>query len=343
MNKGTEYMKRAFELAIQGLGACYPNPMVGCVIVHEDKIIGEGWHQKAGEGHAEVNAIHQVKDKSLLREATVYVTLEPCSHYGKTPPCADLLSKYPVKKIIVANHDPNPLVAGKGIRKLKEAGIEVETGLLEEIGLWINRRFFTFIQKKRPYIILKWAETEDGFISRKNYDSKWISNPDSRKLVHKWRSEEQAILVGRNTAEKDNPSLNVRLWQGNNPIRILIDRKLKLNSDLTVFDQKQRTICFNELKECENNLIEYIKLDAEKSLVNNVTEALYQRQIQSVIIEGGAQVLDIFIKENNWDEARIFRCPQNFGEGIKAPFITGSIKEQAKIEKDTLTLLTNTN
>ncbi|HKZ37838.1 MAG TPA: bifunctional diaminohydroxyphosphoribosylaminopyrimidine deaminase/5-amino-6-(5-phosphoribosylamino)uracil reductase RibD, partial [Chryseolinea sp.] len=246
------FMLRAMELALLGSGLVSPNPLVGCVITYEGKIIGEGWHKKYGEPHAEVNAVNSVPDKRTLRESTVYVTLEPCAHFGKTPPCADLLIEHQIKKVVVANLDSNPLVAGEGIRKLRSSGIEVITGVLDKKGRALNKRFFTIMEKQRPYIILKWAETADGFVARKNFDSKWISDEYSRQLVHKWRAEEDAVLVGMRTAQLDNPELNVRNWSGRNPIRIVIDRFLKLNEKIHLFDGSQKTICYNVLKHEEH-------------------------------------------------------------------------------------------
>ena len=214
------YMHRALELARNGAGKVSPNPMVGCVIVHNGTIIGEGWHQQFGGPHAEPNAIAAVNNQELLKDATLYVTLEPCAHFGKTPPCAHLIIEKQIPRVVVCNLDPNPLVAGKGIKLLKDAGIEVKTGILAQEGAFLNRRFFTYINHKRPFIILKWAETADGFVARENYDSKWISNALSRKLVHKWRTEEDAILVGKNTALYDNPQLTSRDWEGKNPISV---------------------------------------------------------------------------------------------------------------------------
>ncbi len=260
------YMQRAFELAKLGIGSVSPNPLVGCVIVYQDKIIGEGYHQKYGESHAEVNAINSVKNKELLKEADVFVTLEPCSHYGKTPPCADLLVKHQVKKVWIANLDPNPKVDGGGIEKLKKAGIEIETGLNSEIGEDINRRFFTFMRKKRPHIILKWAETEDGYVARKNFDSKWISNTYSRQLVHKLRAEEDSIMVGTNTAKYDNPKLNVRDWNGSNPLRIVIDKQLSLANNLHLFADDEQTICYNLVNHEKSGSVTYVKLDSENFL-----------------------------------------------------------------------------
>ena len=261
-SKDEFFMRRAMELATLGLGKVSPNPLVGCVVVHDNKIIGEGWHKLYGSAHAEVNAIDSVIDKNLLQESTVYVNLEPCSHYGKTPPCADLLVSHKVKRVVIANVDPNPKVAGTGINKLMEAGIEVGRGVLEEKGNDLNKRFFCAFRKQRPYVILKWAETADGFIARENYDSKWISNEFSRQLVHKWRSEEDAILVGKNTALYDNPKLNVRNWTGRDPIRVVIDHNLSLPEELELMSKsEQQTICYNTERDEEKG-IALVKLDA---------------------------------------------------------------------------------
>ncbi|MEO1653709.1 MAG: bifunctional diaminohydroxyphosphoribosylaminopyrimidine deaminase/5-amino-6-(5-phosphoribosylamino)uracil reductase RibD, partial [Bacteroidota bacterium] len=246
-------MRRTLELASMGQGKVSPNPLVGAVIVWNQKIIGEGWHNKYGEAHAEVNAIQSVTDPTLLSESSIYVNLEPCSHHGKTPPCADLLIKHQFKKVCIAHMDPNPLVAGNGVAKLQEAGIEVELGILEEEAQYLNRRFLRFMKDQRPYVIFKWAETADGFMARENFDSKWISNLLSRKLVHKWRAEEDGIMVGKNTARWDNPKLTVRDWSGKNPIRIVIDRQLELSPSLHLFDQQTPTICYNLLKNEEKN------------------------------------------------------------------------------------------
>lgn len=311
-------MQRAIELAALGKGYVSPNPMVGCVIVHESRIIGEGWHRKYGEAHAEVNAINSVEDQSLLTESTCYVTLEPCAHHGKTPPCADLLVSMKLKKVVIAAVDSNPLVGGKGIEKLKAAGIEVETGCLEKEALQQNVRFFTMIEKQRPYIILKWAETADGFVARRNFDSKWISNEYSRSLVHQWRAEEDAILVGSNTAAYDNPSLNVRSWVGNDPLRIVIDRKQSLKMDLNLFDQSIPTIIYNCQKTESEGQLEWVKLNDEE-FIESLVKDLGQRKIQSLIVEGGATVLKAFIEAGLWDEARVFISSVEFGDGIPAP------------------------
>ena len=315
------YMQRALQLARLGAGAVSPNPMVGCVIVHNDKIIGEGWHKEYGEAHAEVNAVNSVSDKSILSQSEVYVTLEPCSHFGKTPPCADLLIGHKVKKVYVCNHDPNPLVAGEGIEKLRQTGIEVETGLLENEGRKLNKRFFTFIEKKRPYIILKWAESADGFMAKPNYEAVQISNLLSRRLVHKMRSEEDVIMVGTNTARYDNPKLDTRLWTGKNAIRGVIDKQLTLPQNLHLFDNSQATICFNYLihRKIDNNI--FIKIPPNVSSEKFIIKKLYQRKIQSIIIEGGSILLQSFIDLGLYDEAVILKTKKLLGDGITAPKI----------------------
>jgi len=313
-------MNRAMELARLGFGNVSPNPMVGCVIVYNNKIIGEGFHQQYGGPHAEVNAINSIKDKSQLPESAVYVSLEPCSHYGKTPPCTDLLVKHKVKKVYISNIDPNPLVVGKGIDILRNAGIEVEKGVLEEEGMDLNKRYFTSISQNRPYIILKWAETADGFIARKNFDSKWISNEYSRKLAHKWRAEEDAILVGKNTAKYDNPTLNVRDWEGKNPLRIVIDYELQLDQKLNLFNRQIPTICYNLKKDNETDNLAYVILK-KASFFHELLTDLNNRNIQSLIIEGGAATLSTFIEAGLWDEARVFQSTTCFGNGVKAPQI----------------------
>jgi diaminohydroxyphosphoribosylaminopyrimidine deaminase / 5-amino-6-(5-phosphoribosylamino)uracil reductase len=316
------FMQRAFELALLGVGQVSPNPRVGCVIVHDGKIIGEGWHKNYGEAHAEVRAIESVADASFLKESTVYVNLEPCSHFGKTPPCADLLIHHNVKKVVIANLDTNPLVGGEGIKKLRSASIEVLTGILEKQGRELNKRFFTFVEKQRPYIILKWAQTADGFVAQPNYESKWISNDYSRQLVHKWRTEEDAVLVGTRTAAHDNPTLNVREWTGRNPVRIVLDRFLRLSDKLNLFDKTQKTICYNVLRHEEHTNLSLIRVD-ENDFVQHVVKDLHKLKIQSVIVEGGAQTLQLFIDAGLWDEARIFTSTRTFQHGINAPTISG--------------------
>lgn len=329
------FMRRALELASLGIGNVSPNPLVGSVVVHEGKIIGEGWHKKFGEAHAEVNAIESVENKNLLKESTVYVNLEPCSHFGKTPPCADMLISREVKKVVVSNLDSNPLVAGNGIKKLRAEGIEVITGILDKQGKELNKRFFTFMEKHRPYIILKWAETADGFIARENYDSKWISNEYSRQLVHKWRAEEDAILVGARTAAHDNPQLNVRDWTGRNPVRIVIDRFLKLDDTLHLFHQNQKTILYNLIKHEEHPFLSLVRIN-EDNFFENLVHDLYKKQVQSVIIEGGATILNFFIELGLWDEARVFQSSRIFNKGIPAPALSGILAESHSVQSDTL-------
>lgn len=333
-------MQRAFELALNGVGYVSPNPRVGCVIVRDGKIIGEGWHEKFGEAHAEVNAVNSVGDVSLLQGSTVYVSLEPCSHTGKTPPCADLLIRHQVKKVVISTVDTNPLVGGQGIKKLTEAGIEVVTGVLEEKGRELNKRFFTFVEKKRPYIILKWAQTVDGFIAHSNYESKWISNEHSRQLVHRWRSEEDGVLVGTRTAAHDNPSLTVREWTGRDPVRIVIDRFLRLPESLHLFDRSVNTICYNLRKHEAHRNLSWVRLD-EAEFINQLMDDLFKRGIQSVIVEGGRQTLQLFIDLIRWDEARIFTSPRTFGTGIVAPVIHGCSKVTTDMFGDSLSIVSS--
>lgn len=335
MNTDQQFMRRALELAELGRGKVSPNPMVGCVIVNEGLIIGEGYHEEYGQAHAEVNAVNSVENQDLLRESTVYVTLEPCAHFGKTPPCANLLVKNKVKKVIIAAFDSNPLVGGKGIQILKEAEIEVQTGLLEAEARAQNRRFFTQIEKQRPYIILKWAQSADGFVARSNYSSKWISNARSRQLVHKWRAEEDAILVGKNTAKYDNPSLNVRDWVGSNPLRLVIDSRLELPSSLSLFDQSISTICYNIIKSESQENLEFVKLPHDFS-IQDILEDLQSRSVQSLIVEGGSFVLNKFISAELWDEARVFTSKTKFESGIKAPIMPLPSAEIISVEDDTL-------
>ncbi|MFV7234656.1 bifunctional diaminohydroxyphosphoribosylaminopyrimidine deaminase/5-amino-6-(5-phosphoribosylamino)uracil reductase RibD [Flavobacterium sp. ZB4R12] len=356
MKTHEKYIKRCIQLAKNGLGTTYPNPLVGSVIVYEDQIIGEGWHKKAGEPHAEVNAINSVKDKSLLKKATIYVSLEPCSHFGKTPPCCDLIIKNGIPNVVIGTVDPNEKVAGNGIKKLLEAGIHVTVGILETECNELNKRFFTFHEKKRPYIILKWAESQDGFIapdetlrnpeaSGQNDNEKkpfWITNSYSRQLVHKWRTEEQAILVGTQTVIDDNPKLNARDWSGKNPIRLIIDQNNRIPEDSHIFDKQVKTILFSKSKttiEKENTIFEVI--DFEQNIAKQIIKALYQHQIQSVIIEGGRQTVQTFIDANLWDEARIFVGNVQFTAGTKAPILDKKPFEKYSISNDELIISRN--
>jgi len=328
-------IQRTFDLARLGSGAVSPNPKVGCVIVKDGEVIGEGWHQKYGEAHAEVNAVASVADKEQLPGSTVYVSLEPCSHFGKTPPCSDLLIQYGVQKVVVSNLDTNPLVAGEGVRKLREAGVEVISGVLEKEGRELNKRFFTFHEKQRPYIILKWAQTSDGFVAHSNYESRWISSEFSRQLVHKWRSEEDAVLVGTKTAAHDNPNLTVRDWSGRNPVRLVIDRFLRLSDTLNLFDKSVPTICFNLLKHEEHQNLKLVRLD-EQDFIQQLSGYLHKQKIQSVIIEGGSQTLSFFIESGLWDEARVFTSTRAFYKGIKAPIFQGDLILREMISTDLL-------
>lgn len=333
-------MARALELAEWGAGSVSPNPLVGCVIVRDGRIIGEGYHEVYGGPHAEPNAVAAVGDPALLEGSTVYVTLEPCAHYGKTPPCADLLVSKKVQEVVIAARDSNPLVGGKGIDILQTAGISVVAGILEQEARWQNRRFFTAMEKKRPYLILKWAQTRDGYIARPNYDSKWISNPLSRQLVHRWRAEEDAILVGTKTAHYDNPKLNVRDWTGRDPVRIVIDKHLTVDPNSFLFDRTQPTLCYNLLKSEVSENLEFVRMDQSFSLEDLLAD-LHRRKVQSLIIEGGSHLLQQFIERELWDEARVFTGKIEFGAGIPAPR-TGTLPwETRTIEDDRLDLYLN--
>jgi diaminohydroxyphosphoribosylaminopyrimidine deaminase/5-amino-6-(5-phosphoribosylamino)uracil reductase len=345
-------MRRCLELAKNGLGTTYPNPMVGSVIVCNGKIIGEGWHKKSGEPHAEVNAVNAVKDKSLLKSSTIYVSLEPCSHFGKTPPCCDLIIENKILNVVVGTVDSNVKIAGNGIKKLIEAGAKVTVGVLENECKELNKRFFTFHEKKRPYVILKWAETLDGFIAPlilrqaqddiKNRKPVWITNDYSRQLVHKWRSEEQAILVGTQTAIDDNPTLDVRNWTGKNPVRIVLNQNNRISKESHVFDNQVKTIILSAVPKTineESTIFE--KINFKQNLAEQILNVLYKHQIQSVIIEGGAQTLQTFIDENLWDEARVFIGIQNFESGIKAPILALNNMEKQIIYNDKLLISRN--
>ncbi|MBQ7550096.1 MAG: bifunctional diaminohydroxyphosphoribosylaminopyrimidine deaminase/5-amino-6-(5-phosphoribosylamino)uracil reductase RibD [Bacteroidales bacterium] len=308
------YMQRCLQLAALGLGKVQPNPMVGAVIVHNNSIIGEGFHQQYGQSHAEVNAIQSVNDKSKLAESTIYVSLEPCSHYGKTPPCADLLIQWKIPRVVVGTTDPHQKVNGQGISKLKNAGVQVKVGVLEDECRFLNRRFFAYHQKKRPYIILKWAQSSDGFmdIDRANgHREYWITNKEMRILSHKWRSEEQAILVGYNTYCNDHPQLTTREYPGNNPQRYIM-----VNKGIPYSISKDYNILPNQLDE--------------------VIDTLYHHQIQSVIIEGGRKTLDLFLQADLWDEARVFIGNQKLGQGGQAPAIPALPDKETAINHNLL-------
>ncbi len=348
------YMKRCMELAGKGLGYTAPNPIVGCVIVNDSKIIGEGYHVSYGSHHAEVNAINSVKDKSVFSKSRLYVTLEPCSHFGKTPPCTDLILKHKIPEVIIGMKDPFEKVNGSGIQKLKKAGIKVISGVLEKECRFINRRFIIFHEQKRPYIILKWAQSMDGFIAPDqqsfaktqatipgNKKIYWISNEYSRMLVHKWRSEEAAVMTGTNAAQKDDPRLTVRNWQGKNPIRIVIDKNLKLDRSLNLFDRKARTVVYTSKNKSSEINLEFVKINFDGNVLKQIMSHLYGENIQSVIVEGGTILLRSFIEKKLWDEARVFSNNSILNSGVTAPEIKGNILYTREIDNDTLTVFKN--
>lgn len=319
-----KYMRRCIELAKNGLCNVSPNPMVGAVIVCDGRIIGEGYHIRCGEAHAEVNAIRAVKDESLLKRSTIYVSLEPCSHYGKTPPCADLIIEKQIPRIVIGCQDPFSKVAGRGIQKLRDAGREVTVGILEEECKNLIRRFITFNTLHRPFITLKWAESADHFIDIKRTEGKPVilSSPLSSMLVHKKRAETDAIMVGRRTALLDNPSLTVRNWYGRNPIRVVLDRTLSLPKGLQIFDGEIPTLIFTEKEQQEEKNVTYITINFSHNPLIQIMEELYQRKIQSLLVEGGSQLLQSFIDNGLWDEAYIEKCPSRLYSGVKAPEIS---------------------
>ncbi|WP_332026354.1 bifunctional diaminohydroxyphosphoribosylaminopyrimidine deaminase/5-amino-6-(5-phosphoribosylamino)uracil reductase RibD [Kaistella sp.] len=312
------YMKRCIDLAKKAVGHTYPNPLVGSVIVHNGLIIGEGFHQKAGENHAEINAINSVKNKALLKEATIYVSLEPCAHFGKTPPCANKITETGFKKVVIGTLDSHEKVNGKGKMMIENAGIEVVSGVLENECQKLNKRFFTFHQKKRPFIILKWAESGDGFLD-KDFKPTQIGNSLTKQFVHQLRSEEHAILVGTNTALTDNPGLTTREITGRNPVRILIDFDLKVPGNFNIYNNEAPTLVFNGVKDSEESNIKFIKIEKE-SFLENLMQKLYENQIQSVIVEGGSFTLQQFIDAEIWDEAIIIKNENlKLTNGTKAP------------------------
>lgn len=320
-----KYIRRCLNLANFGKGTVSPNPLVGAVLVHNQEIIGEGYHVRYGEAHAEVNCINSVSEENKWRieKSTLYVSLEPCAHFGKTPPCSQLITKMKIPKVVIGCRDPFEKVAGKGIDHLKENGVEVVEGVLEKECININQRFFTFHRKKRPYIILKWAESQDGFIGKKE-DRILISNWLTNREVHRWRSEEDAILVGARTAALDNPQLTARLWPGKNPVRVLIDPQLAVNKESKIYDGTASTIVFNYLKNGIEPNVEFVLIDGDHTL-KNILQKLYERNIQSLIIEGGAFTLQQWIDENFWDECRLITNTHlKLGEGIAAPVLSRS-------------------
>ncbi|HMH23501.1 MAG TPA: bifunctional diaminohydroxyphosphoribosylaminopyrimidine deaminase/5-amino-6-(5-phosphoribosylamino)uracil reductase RibD [Puia sp.] len=389
MNIAETYMHRCLELARLGAGHVAPNPMVGAVLVHKDRIIGEGWHRQYGQAHAEVNCIHSVKEEDLplIQQSTLYVSLEPCAHFGKTPPCADLIIVKKIPRVVIGCRDPFEEVNGKGIEKLRAAGVEVELGVLEKECIHLNRRFFTFNTLHRPYILLKWAQSSDGKLAPEDRSRVFISNEYTNRLVHRWRTEEASILVGTNTALYDDPALTARLWKGPDPIRLVLDKDLRLPQSLRLFDRKVRTIIFNTVEQGEADghwsggrageggssgsaggssdgadgssgetgktggtdddsrhaTLSWYKLTAGSSLIPQLVQALYQLRIQSVLVEGGATLLQAFISEGYWDEARVITNEDLYiGEGLSAPVMNGpQLISREQFFSDTLCCYTN--
>ena len=333
-----KYLLRSLELAKNGLGLTYPNPMVGCVIVVDDQIIGEGWHRKAGEGHAEVRAIESVENKELLNKATVYVSLEPCAHFGKTPPCSDLLISYKVPRVVIASVDPFKEVRGLGIQKLERAGIEVSYGFFPQQSFELNKRFFTYHLSKRPYITLKYAKSKDGFLDKirgvNHLDDarpNWISNSLSKVHVHKFRAIEQAILVGKNTILNDNPGLTTRLWSGTDLLRVIVDRNLEIPLEYSIFNDNVPTLIFTEKSAlvcgAMSEKVEYVVIDLSVDLNSFVLSYLFDLGVQSLIVEGGTQVLNSYLKQGLWDEIQEYTGASNFDSGIKLDYFEGSLKQ----------------
>lgn len=347
MNLDEIYIKRCNQLAINGLGNTYPNPLVGSVIVNDNKIIGEGFHIKAGLPHAEINAINTVKNKELLKNSTLYVNLEPCSHWGKTPPCAEKIVQLKIPNVVVGTIDTTDKVAGKGIDFMRKNGVNVTVGICEVISREINKRFFTFHEKKRPFIILKWAESQDGFIDIIHNNSKkkepiWITGKTEQILVHKWRTQEQAILVGTNTVLNDNPQLTSRFWFGQNPLRLIIDKKLQLLKNFHVSDSSTPTLIFNDLQDIQlNENLSLVKIFDENNYLEEILQYLYNIKIQSVIIEGGAFLIQKCIENNFWDEARVFIGNDYNFAGTKAPKLNKNYTEKYNFNKSKLYIFKN--
>lgn len=333
------------ELALHGSGRTSPNPLVGCVIVENNSIIGEGFHAEAGKPHAEVNAFNNVKQPERLKGATLYVNLEPCAHFGKTPPCAPLIVEKGIQRVVIANRDPFEAVDGRGIDILRKAGIEVIIGCEEESGEWLNRRFFTFHRKKRPYIILKLAQSANGLMDRNRESGdrgvNWITAPETQYLTHTWRSEEDAILIGTRTAQIDNPSLTVRRIEGRHPHRLLIDRELSVPANGKIFNEDAPTTVFNDLKDGKNGHVNFVQLDFTKPVLNQIASWCYQNNLQSILVEGGANTIDRFAKTDLWDEARIITGQPVFDSGLATPEIGGEMMESYQSGLDQITIIRN--
>ncbi len=340
MHQHEIYMQRCIYLAGKGAGSVAPNPMVGSVLVYNDLVIGEGYHRQYGEGHAEVNCLQSVcaEHQQLISQSTLYVSLEPCAHYGKTPPCADLIIQHKIPRVVIGCRDPFGQVDGKGIEKLQQAGIDVTVNVLEQFCINMNKRFFTFHLQKRPYIILKWAQTKNGMIGLLNQSQVVISNEVTNRLVHSWRSEEAAIMIGTNTASNDNPRLNTRHWTGNNPTRLVLDLNERLPKSLHVFDGTQRTIVFSYKSHPAKGTVEYYVLQKGIPLPQQIAAACYQLKLLSVIVEGGTQLLQSFIDDGLWDEARVIENREMLMEqGVAAPVLKDyHISHSATIQSDHL-------
>lgn len=341
-----QYIKRCLDLALMGKGNVAPNPMVGAVLVHSGRIIGEGWHRQYGEAHAEVSCIENVKqeDRKLIPGSTMYVSLEPCAHHGRTPPCAGRIVQEGIQNVVICNDDPFAAVNGKGMQILKDNHVQTLSGILSDEGKWVNRRFFCFHQNKRPYIILKWAQSSKGIFAPYGNRRYQITNAASTKLVHKWRTEEAAIMVGTNTALADNPQLTSRLWEGKQPLRIVIDRSLILPANLHLFNGEVNTWIINDKKSETGNNLQYVQMEFDDNLPHNLMKELHAANIQSIIIEGGAKLLSSFIEKDLWDEARVFTGDKDITQGIAAPRLTNANKVfETSIETDTLELYVNKN
>jgi diaminohydroxyphosphoribosylaminopyrimidine deaminase/5-amino-6-(5-phosphoribosylamino)uracil reductase len=340
------YIRRCLELAQRSKGYTAPNPMVGAVLVYNGRIIGESWHKQYGEAHAEVNCLESVatENKHLIKDSTMYVSLEPCAHYGKTPPCATRLVQEKVKEVIICNTDPFEQVRGKGIKILNEHGIKTTEGILDAEGKWVNRRFFTFHQKKRPYIILKWAQTQNGYFAPLHKGRLQLSNKHSQQLVHKWRTEEAAIMIGHQTAVADNPLLTARSWNGKQPLRIVLDKRLVLSHHLNIFNEDAATWVLNEKKDENKGNISFVKLVFDEILLTRLLEKLHDANILSLIVEGGAVLLQSFIDAGLWDEARIFSTETILDEGLEAPSLKdANTALTTELDTDRLHVYTNKN
>jgi len=340
MEEHQKYIRRCLELAQLGLGSAAPNPLVGSVIVYKKRIIGEGYHKLYGTEHAEVNAVNSVleSNKKYLPDSTIYVNMEPCCIYGNTPPCTDLIIKTKIPKVVIANIDKDERVSGAGVQKLEKAGIQVTCGVLESEAKEINRRFFTYFEKQRPYIILKWAETKDGFIAKNDSKQHWISNPISKYYSHKWRTEESAILVGSNTVLIDDPTLTARKWSGKNPLRVSIDNQGKFPKNLKIFDDSAKTVIYS-IKKIDHP--KYLPIENESNSLKYILRDLHSKKVQSLIVEGGAKLLNAFVSKNYWDEARVFTGNTFFKNGIKAPSLQIAPISTSQIQDNQLSIYRN--